>query len=55
MFQRTGQEDLEEETQRQKEVIHHANTHNPQRCFVRLFKLYQQIVPEDRPDHAFYV
>ena len=38
-----------------KEVIHHANTHNPQRCFVRLFKLYQQLVPENRPDHAFYV
>ena len=35
-----------------KEVIHHANT---QRCFVRLFKLYQQLVPENKPAHAFYL
>ena len=40
---------------RNTKVIHHTNTYNPQRCFVRLFKLYQQLVPENRPDHAFYV
>ena len=36
-----------------KVVVHHANSTNPQHCFVRLFKLYQQLLPESRPDHAF--
>ena len=38
-----------------KEVIHHANAVNPQRCFVRIFKLYQERIPENIPDHAFYL
>ena len=38
-----------------KEVIQHANLKNPQRCPVRLFKLYQSLCPRERPDGAFYL
>lgn len=41
--------------QRQKVVVHHSNVDNPTRCFVRLFKLYKQLCPVDRPSHAFYL
>ena len=36
-----------------KVVIHHANTSCPERCFVRLFKMYKQLCPPDAPQHAF--
>ena len=38
-----------------KTVIHHANRENLDRCFVRLFKLYQSLCPPDAPHHAFYL
>ena len=40
-----------------KVVLHHANTANPDRCFVRLFKLYMSLLmcPRDCPDSAFYL
>ena len=38
-----------------KQVIHHANSANPQRCLVRLYKLYNAHCPKDRPDNAFYL
>lgn len=37
-----------------KIVQHHDNPDNPARCFVRLFKLYQSLLPKDRPKNAFY-
>ena len=37
-----------------KIVHHYNNPQNPDRCFVRPFKLYQQLLPTDRPKHAFY-
>ena len=37
-----------------KVVHHYDNPENPERCFVRLFKLYQQLQPPDRPRNAFY-
>ena len=37
-----------------KVVHHYDNPENPERCFVRLFKLYQQLQPPDRPKNAFY-
>ena len=38
-----------------KVVRHHANTNNPERCFVQLFKRYRDLCPEDAPPHAFYL
>ena len=38
-----------------KVVYHHANTDKPERCFVRLYKLYNSHCPADRPDHAYYL
>ena len=38
-----------------KEVIHHANKDNPQRCQVCLYKLYNSLCPAGRPDNAFYL
>lgn len=40
---------------KKKVAIHHENTEIPNRCFVRLYKLYQSKCPVDRPDHAFYL
>ena len=37
-----------------KVVHHYDNPENPERCFVRLFKLYQQLQPPDRSKNAFY-
>ena len=37
-----------------KKVTHYANRDSPQRCLVRLFKLYNQRCPHDRPN-AFYL
>ena len=34
-----------------KHVCHYDNPQNPERCFVRLFQLYQQHLPADRPKH----
>ena len=38
-----------------KVVRHHANTENPDRCFVRLFKLYTSLCPADAPKDVFYL
>ena len=38
-----------------KVVVHYANTENPKRCFVRLYKLYTSLCPEDRPPDSFYL
>ena len=37
-----------------KIVRHYDNPQYPDRCFVRLFQLYQQHLPADRPKHSFY-
>ena len=37
-----------------KIVQHHNNPENPARCFVQLFKRYQNLLPKDRPDGSFY-
>lgn len=38
-----------------KVVIQHENEREPNRCFVRLYKLYQSKCPPNRPKHAFYL
>lgn len=38
-----------------KIVTHHANKDNPDRCFVRLFKLYNSLCPPERPLGSFYL
>jgi len=38
-----------------KVVQHHANTENPSRCFVRLFKLYKSLCPPEPKRNAFYL
>ena len=37
-----------------KSVVHYASS-VPERCFVRLYKLYCSKCPEGRPEHAFYL
>ena len=38
-----------------KVVTHYANTVNPSRCFVRIFKKYNSLCPPERPHDAFYL
>ena len=38
-----------------KVVLQHANLENPKRCFVRLFKLYMSLCPNNVPADAFYL
>ena len=38
-----------------KVVYHHANLHNPQKCFVHLYKKYLALSPADAPADAFYL
>ena len=38
-----------------KIVCHHANVSNPERCFVRLYKLYNSRCPLTRPNNAYYL
>jgi len=52
---KTNQAGLYQKNQTPKEVIHHANESNPQRCLVQLFKLYNSLCPSQCPDNAFYL
>ena len=38
-----------------KVVYHHSTVESPQRCFVRLFKLYLEKCPSNAPPHALYI
>ena len=41
--------------QKPKVVIQHANVEQPERCFVRLFKLYNSLCPKDRSTECLYL
>ncbi|XP_019856464.1 PREDICTED: glutamine-rich protein 1-like [Amphimedon queenslandica] len=38
-----------------KVVKHYANLEKPHHCFVRIFKKYNRLCPENRPSDAFYL
>ena len=38
-----------------KIVHHHANLENPERCFVRLYKLYNSLRLSNHPNSVFYL
>ena len=38
-----------------KVVVHYSNEENPERCFVRLFKLYTSLCPQQSPKNSFYL
>ena len=38
-----------------KVVVHHANTTNPDRCFVRLFRKMEKLTPTNGPADSFYL
>ena len=46
---------LQSRRKKPKDVVQYANVVQPQRCIVRLYKLYNQKCPSDRPPGAFYL
>ena len=52
---KTNQGDLLHCKKAPNEVVHHANLANPQRCLIRLYKLYIEHCPANLPDNAFYL
>ena len=44
-----------EQKEKTKEVYQYANEQDPNRCFVRLYKLHNSKCPKDRPLNAFYL
>ena len=49
------QDGLKGRNQKPKVVKQFANLENPERCFVKLFKLYRHLCPVKRRDDAFYL
>ena len=52
---KTNQGGLMSRKRKPKEVVQYANEEHPEKCIVRLFKLYNAKCPEKRPDNAFYL
>ena len=52
---KTNQGGLLHRKKQAKQVTHHVNVENPDRCLVLLFKLYNSRCPANRPDDAFYL
>ena len=52
---KTNQGGLNSSTKQPKEVIHYANTKNPERCFIHIYKTYMSRCPSDMPSGTFYL
>ena len=52
---KTNQGGLKNQKLAQEETVHYANTSDPSRCLIRLYKLYNSKCPIDRPAGAFYL
>ena len=52
---KTNQGGLVHRDRASKQVTHYENKDCPQRCLVRLFKLYNSKCPPDRPHNSFYL
>lgn len=52
---KNNQGGLKSRKNKPKVVYHHANVDDSTRCFVRLYKLYKSLCPDDQPDDAFYL
>ena len=46
---------LHSRTKQPKKVIYYANTTNPDRCFIHIYKTYMSKCPSDGPAGAFYL
>ena len=52
---KTNQGGLVHRKKEPKQVVQYANDIHPERCLVRLYKMYVSKCPVDRPDGAFYL
>ena len=52
---KTNQGGITRRRREPKQVIQFANAIHPERCLIRLYKLYVSKCPVDRPDGAFYL
>ena len=52
---KTNHSGLKHQKQKKKEVVHYANTANPKRCLIRLYKLFNSHCPYNHLPSVFYL